>query len=593
MLAAILTISGAMTFVSCTSEVDNPIVPVQPEEPTGQDVSQFPIAQIAAEVQGLSVDPVMFVFTNQVRLYDIDADGKCNVYDLTENKDSLGNEEVSVIQYSGTWKVTNDLSRLHFVDALDLEGYDMMGGLMLQTEMQFDDDDEFASMFGTVEVKDTLAVLRDTEDGELLFINRNNTQFLANLYETGMIDDSGKSATRAATRALSSSDIEKKIKEITGDENYRQLLQPVMFKGAIYMSDWMGNYYKGLNPRVCDMSIPGSRLSTTYYIADYKANLTPYMFMSKTQYLDIEKQWKQGVRFFDFGAFMLRSDALYPASYEHFIIHGSDLKIYLGEIKRLLKEHPGETAIIMFNNHLNDFKYQFEMFAEIYGAYSNRAEQIYQYLQDEMKDCMVENYAPGIRLNDCRGKVLVMNRHEEDLKDKPIGLHLTPLWPAGTTVAEGLVKFPNGDNGKVYVQAIRDYYVEEGAEPKEKLKAIDKAWNYAASINGSAEPVWVINYAAGGRTDKQPTSTESIDYRNNSYNAFYANARIEHLVCSNIGANKAGIIVFDFVGKDGRGLCNCINFDCKGFAPPIELAMNNFHLVNRHTISLDEGDMVK
>ena len=590
MLAAILTICGTIALTSCTSEIDNPVVPVQPEEPMEQDVSKYSVDQIAATVQGCSVDPVMFVFTNQVRLYDIDADGSCDVYDLTLNEeDDPSDEDVNVIAYKGTWQVTNDLRRLHFVDALDLEGYDLMGGLMLQTEMQFDEGSKFKALGGGVEVKDTLAVLRDTEDGELLFIDRNDADFLAYLSEAGLIQDSGNARTRAENSPLSNSEIEKKIKEIVGNENYRHLLQPILRFSNIDLSDWMGEFYKGLNPRICDMTIPGSHLSLSYL--ERESNYESLSF-SRLQFLNLEKQWANGVRFFDFGSFCISGNKVEPFSFEPMAGYGEDdLKTHLGTLKNLLKAHPNETAIIMFDRYLSDQNY-FSPVYEILNLLPDKGKLIYERLQSELKDILVMDYAPGIRLNDCRGKVLIMNRHDEDVEGCPLGLNLRDAWPPATTGNEAVISFPNGEKGKVYVQALKNYYVEGKAAPKEKLDAVDRAWDYAKRMTGSAEPVWVINYAAGCLINPQPAQNTSPEYMNSPYNAFYLNPHVERLIANQVGDNKGGIILFDFVGKNGRQ-CRDSEFDCNGFAAPVYTTINNFFLVKHHKISLDEGDLVK
>ena len=627
MLAAILTISGAMVtgLTSCTNEIDNPVTLVTPEPEPEQQLSKYTIQEIRLAVQGGWIDEVMYSLTDQVKLYDIYEGGKCDVYDLSTTEVPEGaevwdgetdpslldpsildagttTEEVSVVQYSGTWTVTNDLSKVSFVEKLNLDDYELMGALMLKTEMLFDEDSQFKALGGRVEKNDTLAVLIDKEDDELLIIDTDDINLLINLYETGMITGGDAVTTRAGGSTQTSEEIEKKIKEITNDKNYQRLLQPFLSAEGLNMSDWMGQFYKGLNPRLCDISIPGARGAMTGFYTDSSVK---DMMNEKTQYLAILNQWAQGVRFFDLGAFAHRYKLPQSANYEYDdpVFSGAGFPPLLWtamlSLKALLEKYPTETAIIMFDRPLNDQNY-----SDSYLKYFNNKADGYKEVSQLLHNAMVENnnitivnYAPGIRLNDCRGKIVVMNCIDDEFRadGAKLGLNLkTKLspWTLGTNGNSGMCDFPNGESAMIYEQIFKDYALEGNAEPTAKLDAISKAWYYAKRQTQSESPVWIFNYAAGCLVNPAPSSGTRPTYRNYSFNSFYANPHVERLLRKNIGY-KTGIVVLDFVGKNGRGSGTNCEFDCKGAIAPLYIALNNFYLVKGRRISLDEGDTAK
>lgn len=628
MLAAILTICGAMTMglTSCTDSIDNPVTPVTPEPEPEQQLSKYTIDEIRLAVRGGWIDEVMYSLTDQVKLYDIYEDGKCDVYDLSTTEVPEGaevwdgetdpslldpslldagttTEEVSVVQYSGTWTVTNDLSKVSFVEKLNLDDYELMGALMLKTEMLFDEDSQFKALGGRVEKNDTLAVLIDKEADELLIIDTDDINLLINLYETGMITDGDAVATRAGGSTQTSEEIEKKIKEITDNKNYQRFLQPSLSVEDLKLSDWMGQFYKGLNPRLCDLSIPGAR---GIFTATYFRNENKDMMNEKIQYSFVTDLWKHGVRFFDLGAFD-HSTFSTPESanyeYDDPLLNDPSgfrtLVFFMVTLKIALEEHPTETAIIMFNRPLNDQNYSLSYLKH----FNNKADgykEVTKLIHDvlaEYADITIMDYAPGIRLNDCRGKIVVMNCIDEEFMadGAKLGLNLYTRWSPWTLAAKskgGMLRFPNGESAKIYEQTYKDYALEGNTEPTVKLDAISKTWDYAKGEPDVEAPVWVFNYAAGCLVNPAPSNGTRPTYRNYSFNSFYANPHVERLFRNNIG-RKTGIVVFDYVGKSGRGSGTNSEFDCKGATAPLCVALNNFYMVKDHSISLDEGDTVK
>ena len=574
MLAAILTICGTMVLTSCTNEVDNPVVPVQPEEPTEQDVSNYSVDQIKSEVQGNSVDPVMFVFTNHVKLYDLDADGKCNVYDLLiEREEESEDNEVGVTQYSGTWKATNDLSRLHFVEQLDLEGYDLMGGLMLHTQMQMEGAEEMVSQLtyedvpNVIEVFDTLAVLRDQEDGELLFFDKDDVNFLVMLDEMGIL-----SSNTAATRAPGFDDkvwkaVEDKVKDITVGETYRTFVQPYLNNVLnADLSDWMGNFYKNLNPRIADVSIVGANWAPSYAVRQPD----PFVAGSvKTQFWSFERMWKNGVRYFDLGTCIEDADGeLYFYNYDWNYKIPLTLKKALTTLKDLMEKHPGETAILMFD------------YPDGKEDYKSVIDKISALVQSELKDRLI-NFGPEVRLNECRGKFLLMNRFTENSSNSQMGLNLRAAWKDNTSNGEAMLLFP-GKGGawfRVYANKVLD--PNKPGQAKEKRIQITDALDRAAISAKNDQAEWCITHVAG--CYKYPTR---MDY---SQNALYQNKYLTEIIHLWKGT-KTGIVVMDYVGSEPGNLkfvATCRTF---GQELPTYITGNNFFLVKDHKIQLASGD---
>lgn len=574
MLAAILTLCGTMSLVSCTSEEDNSVEP----EKSGQntEVSKYTIAQIESEVQGLSVDPVMFVFTDLLRLYDLDKDGTCNVYELSLNEEGEEKkEEVDEILYSGSWKVNNDISRLHFVDKIDIEGYEIMGSLILQTKMQFDEADEIVALITgneeplVIERKDTLAILRDQEDGELFFINSDDVDFLVTLEETGLFSEDSLAQTRSisVTRAMYYSELNKRINEITKGETYRTLAGPMM-EGKADLSGWMGVFYKELNPRLCDLSIIGADNAPTGYLPDV---MNPRLPNVKTQFLTIEELWNKGVRYFDLGVCFYTEGAElrfydYRAKKANVYINFREA---LEKLKALVESHPSETAIIFLDQPED---------ASI--DYQPAIRQMYTDLQAVLGDRLLTNFGSDIRLNNCRGKILLMNRFSKQVDDCPMGLNIYEAWPDNSSITEEHKEFtfPNASKGIVYVQGYKQNRYGKISTDLKKSYVL-QGFRMAAESGKSSSPQWYINYVAG--------YTKTLDYVNYSLNAFEQNGNAISNI--DVAGKKSGIVVIDFVGKDGCGVSKHIKFDCKGALLPMLVTSKNFYAVRDRAIMLDDA----
>ena len=90
---------------------------------------------------------------------------------------------------------------------------------MIQVKMKIDENAEPYKTFAAngfkyeVEVKDTLAMLRNQQTGDMAFIDRNDANLIALIIETGHFSD------KAATRATSKPSLEERIKKMVADND--------------------------------------------------------------------------------------------------------------------------------------------------------------------------------------------------------------------------------------------------------------------------------------------------------------------------------------------------------------------------------------
>lgn len=193
---------------------------------------------------------------------------------------------------------------------------------------------------------------------------------------------------------------EDECKKFYGDANKALSTMLADFKiTKTNYAEWMTEIYtkNGKNPRICDINIPGSHDTYTYYRSKNTKILERWVV---TQVKDIKGQWEAGARVFDFRLRYKEADDKVP---EHMqLYHMFDAYISLEkamqEIIDQLKKHPGETAIASMaiddectDNHTRVTNQTLKKFAE--------------------RGDLVLNPAPDIRLKDCAGKVIVIYSH--------------------------------------------------------------------------------------------------------------------------------------------------------------------------------------
>jgi hypothetical protein len=578
MRAAILTLCGTITFTMTSCSADDNSTSVQQPE-----LSSYTVEQIKAYAQGTWLDEIQLTDDSAVRLYDINEDGHCDIYDFNFNEESEDEEGLgSYVTYNGTWSVTNDLSKLHFVDQLNFNDLELIGGLQLKVKKKIDENDETYKVFKehgldlNAEMMDTLAMLRDKTTGDMAFISHTDAYLLALLNETGQLVDEEASATmrtKAANRSYRKYSIEERIKMmIESNELTMKSLSQKYNNKKIDNADYMGRYYKGLNPRICDMSILGAGGAPTAYITKDLGESVYRKY--KRQFLSIKELWNLGVRYFDLGTiYGSEKGAEDLGFYDEDMKYrypNVTLKQILGDLKEMLDQHPTETAIIMIDQAPNlDKKMMYDVYLEI----SNTIGSVFDIYHKAI------NYSPDLRLDDCRGLLIVMNNFENPVHNPSLGVCMRPVWSKDIKTAE--VDFPVVKKNQVTVQACNFISLYDNIDKKDKVMQTLKIADESAK---SVEPHWVINHMSG--RVGVPGLHMSYLVGGSLTNEFVGKDIIKMKLA------KTGIMVVDFVGIDYEDSYWLFKNPC-GVDLIAPIIGANYYASKNHLISLDEGDVVK
>ena len=335
-------------------------------------------------------------------------------------------------------------------------------------------------------------------------------------------------------------------------------------------ADYIGRYYKGLNPRICDMSFLGAGGAATSYLTKDlgKEKLSDY----KRQFLTIRQLWNLGVRYFDLGT-------IYKGDNDRIYFYDEDMKfIYPGvkpdqifqELSDLLKEHPSEVAIIMLDQAPKlDNKTMQDVSLSIYNDLKNVLG----------IDRIAVNYGPDLRLNDCRGRIIVMNNYETPQADIARGACMHNVW--SEDVKTGEIEFPGGKKAKGTVQA---YNTVPLLSNTLKTNKIVNALQIANESAKSVEPHWVLNHVAGRYGIPEMAMRYNV-------NATMSNEHIGHVLLNRKYA-KTGIMVVDYVGIT-QTINKIIPIPPHGVDLIAPIIGANYYASKNHLISLAEGDVVK
>ena len=567
---ATVAISFASIIASC-SEIDDPVKPQLSDDDPAELTTNYSIEQLKKTVEGGWVDEILYMFDDVSTLYDITEDGKCAVYDLweedwieTEESDvDTDDEDLHISLREGTWTVVNSGPAINALKNFDTTGLEVMGALILQTEPSVTDADEGYQEYINLKSSgydlnrfDTLSIIKDKEDGSIFFISKRDIDYLNMLQYAEYLNDT-PSLARVLTRASESngvsSEIEKKIEEITQKEgiNTKNFVNPLINKSSeVDMSDWMGTFYKGLNPRICDISIPGAHDACTgYYNTIFSCQWVC------AQHKKLEELWSNGVRYFDI---RVREKDGKLETY-HLMKLGISFEDVLKKMDELLTAHPDEMAILIIN--FDD---------------GNNPKMVHDELQKFVNDRVLWDAKPGLRLNDCRGKILVMNRYNEDAGgDYSVGPSLRAGWDTSTG-HWAKMKYPDGSEEPYYLQD--DYSIHADNAPR-KYNGIANTWKVAAANANAETPAWIINHESG--YSFRGNEKVNMSYKINSERM---NPHVEKLLSVYRG-EKSGVVVLDFVGVE-----KAANADPHGSFTARLVALNNYFLVKSHRISLNKGD---
>ena len=530
-------------------------------------------------VTGKWVDPVMYGQTQTVRLYAINDDGTCQLYDVTE-PDGTENPEsdMQACQQQGTWTASTELSDGDMAADIRKEGMQPIGTLTLKTTPVVPEDHPYYELYCQQKkdgmdfgMETQLSVVRMKDSGSVAFLSESEFYYLKMARESGQGQniaallatmrrtDADGTPIETLTRAMTSSQINKAIKSITQGKALSSLVNPINSGQRVDMSDWMKTFYSGLNPRICDMSIPGTHDTFTSYMSGWN----PMALWAQTQTQSLEEQWASGVRYFDA---RVRVDGGKLALYHTFSLDIT-FRQALRKLKNLLNKHSQEMAIVVVN--FDDGSTNYKM--------------VYDELKAEVGSCLITNPTPDLRLNKCRGKILVLNRYNSNAGGSySVGPSVRGSWADNTKGKEGNMVFASGKQAKLYLQDFYHYPVRMlNNQRKDKKNAITNGFNFAAKNAGTGSCVWVLNHQSGySYTIGGAAEYATMDYADNSKNM---NPVVESCIRQNLG-KKTGIVIMDFAGSKSFALKSL------GGLTSRMVAMNNYYLVKNHSISLDVGD---
>lgn len=532
LLAAILTLSGTMLTLASCSDKEDTTPTLTPEEQLKKDVVGAWIDTTAVELFGYA----KFIELREDQTVDLvivkPVDNGDGVYDEKDLVGTVG---------SGTWKPIPNMKD-HWSDP----GEEItLNAIALETKIQ--GYEQLGIQYDTL-------LVEKVDDG-LLCLFTEEVDMLAELDKSGFLDDmestaftrSGfwdalKKLIKVAAVKTGLYDISKNLLALLntlGHTVLKVMEGPDGIRVDPDLSDWMGSTYpRGQKDvKICNISMMGTHDTFTYTMSGLLGAVT-----GKTQKYDIPTQWALGVRCFD-----VRINELEPLDFITTAYQGGRgiLGIYHGPIslnKRLssgieeivdcLKKHKNETAIaiLKFENHETD---------------ENKSE-VDKILQ-EYKDYIVMDPRPGLTLDQCRGKLIIIQRYESPA-DISHYIRATN-WPQS---GRAELVFSGNDSWKepLYVQDI--YEIPKG-KSRDQYYEIKKA-GLKACFDDSANPqqpgTWHFNHESG--------YVGVINYAVNAKNII---PWIEDYLNKDVMKDKcAGIVVTDFVGA--HGTYDFARFDC-------------------------------
>ncbi len=313
-------------------------------------------------------------------------------------------------------------------------------------------------------------------------------------------------------------------------------------------SNWMSQIYKGKESttRLCEMNIPGTHDSYTYYMKKL-VTLDAIKTRAISQLKDIEGQWNAGIRCFDIrfrttdGNLSVPLDLLTKKCLG--IFHGD---FYCGilaqpaldKLIEQLKKHPGETAIAM---------------CAIEGE---KSEELYKLIRqtfedDRVKDYIIWNPQPDMTLADCQGKLVVFQCWDDgnEYKQYRIGASIEGCF--NNYRKDVKMRFYDSDGMKITNCLYQNY-----CQPAETTELCTPYWLRkragiqdcildCAATKGSSDNVWCINQASGfvGALIINMSYAKSSNHINPAtFYMIYNNAETLD--------RKLGIVVMDYAGTN-------------------------------------------
>ena len=555
LIAVILMVSPLLT--SCSEEsIDNPV-----QQPTEAQLK----TEWAKKLVGNHIDISGILMDDEaIFLWNLQENGSFTVLELEMNGDVLDIDTIG-----GRWEPF-----VNAVNPLEPQSGEYLSGF----KAIFDADDDVSEAYRT---SDFYVEEYTDEDGQsqLLFFSKISMDYMlmmdndvsatrglwGKLWDV-VKENIGTVATKVKNLAINIIGIDwgNNMKEEACKKFYEEASQVLSQMKEEYgantnYAEWMNEIYtqKGKNPRICEMNILGSHLSMTGQIlAKVNASYTV------AQLNNIHEQWESGIRCFDihfqdtFGSIeTLDTDASLLVNHVLGMFDGST---YLdctaeegfGLIFKELSDHPGETAIAFLSIDKENPTDECKMVYDLMNKFKEEGK-------------IVMNPAPGMTLNDCAGKLIILQTWTTSSNYR-----VGPMIHGSLDLSFGSLFFVPNIFGRNYSSEAGYIYFwdkekKESDSPRapffyqfysnasitelvstfwqDKQKEMQKYFDAAQRTKGNASNTWVlntVNAAVGGAVHASYAKNANV------MNPWTFDYFTKHK------GDKAGIIWMDFAGTN-------------------------------------------
>ncbi len=557
---------------SCQTNDDNPV-------PQSEETTQ--LEQLTKMLVGTQVDITPALMgEDAMQVFDLRKDGTFTMldiygYDDEEGEVSNEDEEDDYKVFTGHWEMFMDAPnplepeseqtvcgiKATFDSDNDAaqSGEEINRTVTYYVDMYEDEDGQQILLFNEYSI-DYLMMLNELSADEQPVLARGNTRSV--LMTIGYLvyklikhgTDAGKEIVNDAKRIVNVLGVDwgHNLSEKETRDIYERLNDDIKkirekSQGTTNHDAWMGQIYtkEGKNPRICEMNIPGTHDSYTYYFSTRPLDPVIYKY-AQAQLLSIEDQFHAGIRCFDIR--FARGTHLTKETNEGFFGVGFEEMLYMAHgsfnagistedgvdiLFKLLKEHPSETIIAMFAIEGDEEERDYEMIHELLEKHKNE---------------IVANPTPDMKLSDCAGKLIVMQGWDSDNKyaKHRIGPTISKGAETDGYRPESNIIFFNGDKKtetKLIYQNLYEAQMNELVTdfwPK-KQRVVTQCFEAVSKTKGDATNTWGVNQISafvGGPLHMSYSKCSNV------MNPWAATYVIKHR------NEKLGIIWMDFAGSD-------------------------------------------
>ena len=558
MFAAIL-ICGAMAMLTGCSVNDN-FSDEQPQNEVRQK------AEMKKSLLGLQVDlSDILAGGDDISFWNFMEDGTFEVQTMSmvDVKDSE-EDSLALDVFKGKWEVFANAENPWFPASEKLSGF----------KATLDVNDEELAESGLTPEDLTMTYYAETavdENGEsaLVMLNSAVMDYLV------MSDYEGNDGTKGMTRGFTGDIFEKQEKTIVNNINPMKEQVGTNFR-KIFLSDaegsikyknyrkiyrdsekilnqmrkdnnatktnyaeWMSEIYtkKGKNPRICDMNIPGTHDTFTGYFYERESWIGAVRDgWVCTQLTGIPGQWNAGARVFDFRLdYNDDKDKQFVGVYHTLYLYIS-FDEALQEVVNQLKLHPGETAIasLSLDGNVGD------------GTILKQTQDVLKKYVDA--GWVVVNPSPDVRLNDCKGKMIIIySYHFGSKRNELYGPML--LIGRGGQYSESTLSFLNNGKTQDIMMTYQNLYEMSSVAIKNaefwqhKREVFETCFWEFQKFRNRGETTWSWN-----QLNAYIGSYVTMSYSQN--------AEVMHPWASNFVAQQKnyalGIITMDFFGSNEK-----------------------------------------